>query len=59
MDRYQNTGGTNIVAQTTFAYDTLNRLTDLDHKQSSTTLVGAGCRGTLTGRAERAAGGVG
>ena len=40
IDRYQNTGGSNIVAQTTFAYDTANRLTDLDHKQSSTTLAG-------------------
>jgi RHS repeat-associated protein len=39
IDRYQNTGGTNIVAQTTFAYDDDSRLTDLDHKQSSTTLA--------------------
>jgi YD repeat-containing protein len=40
VDRYENTGGTNLVAQTTFAYDTANRLTDLDHKQGSTVLAG-------------------
>jgi hypothetical protein len=39
IDRYQNTGGSNIVAQTTFAYDDDSRLTDLDHKQNTTTLA--------------------
>jgi len=33
---YESTGTSNQVATTDFAYDTLNRLTDLDHKQGST-----------------------
>jgi RHS repeat-associated protein len=38
IDRYQNTGGTNIVAQTTFAYDSANRLTGIDHQRGGTNL---------------------
>lgn len=40
IDRYQNTGRTNIAAQTTFTYDSGNRLSTLNHKQGSTTLAG-------------------
>jgi YD repeat-containing protein len=39
LTRYQSTGTSNLVASTTFTYDTLNRLTDLDHKQNSTNLA--------------------
>jgi len=39
FNRYESTGTSNQVASTDFAYDTLNRLTDLDHKQGSTKLA--------------------
>jgi hypothetical protein len=39
FNRYESTGTSNQVATTDFAYDTLNRLTDLDHKQGGTTLA--------------------
>jgi RHS repeat-associated protein len=39
LTRYQSTGTSNLVASTTYTYDTLNRLTDLDHKQNSTNLA--------------------
>ncbi len=39
LTRYQSTGTSNLVATSTFTYDTLNRLTDLDHKQNSTNLA--------------------
>ena len=39
FNRYESTGTSNQVASTDFAYDTLNRLRDLDHKQGSTNLA--------------------
>lgn len=36
---YESTGTSNQVATTDFAYDSLNRLTDLDHKQGGTNLA--------------------
>jgi RHS repeat-associated protein len=39
LTRYQSTGTGTLVATSTYAYDTLNRLTDLDHKQNSTNLA--------------------
>ena len=36
FNRYESTGTSNPVATTDFAYDTLNRVTDLDHKQGIT-----------------------
>jgi YD repeat-containing protein len=39
LTRYQSTGTSNLVATSTFTYDTLNRLTDLDHKQNTTNLA--------------------
>ncbi len=38
IDRYQNTGRTNEVAQTSYSYDTGNRLTGIAHTQGSTNL---------------------
>lgn len=38
--RFQSTGTTNPVATTDFAYDTINRLSTLTHKQGSTTFTG-------------------
>jgi RHS repeat-associated protein len=40
LDRYQSTGTSNLVGTTTFAYDGLNRLAEMDHKQGATTLAG-------------------
>jgi hypothetical protein len=42
LNRYESTGTSNQVASTDFAYDTLNRLTDIDHKQGSTVLASYG-----------------
>ena len=39
FNRFESTGTSSQVASTDFAYDTLNRLTDLDHKQGSTNLA--------------------
>jgi RHS repeat-associated protein len=39
VTRYQSTGTGTLVATSTYAYDTRNRLTDLDHKQNSTNLA--------------------
>jgi hypothetical protein len=38
-NRYESTGTSNQVASTDFAYDTLNRMTDIDDKQGSTVLA--------------------
>ncbi|MDX1930784.1 MAG: RHS repeat-associated core domain-containing protein, partial [Pirellulaceae bacterium] len=40
VTRYQSTGTSNFVATTDYTYDTVNRLSGLTHKQSSTTLAG-------------------
>jgi RHS repeat-associated protein len=39
FNRYESTGTSNQVATTDFTYDSLNRLTDLDHKQGGTNLA--------------------
>ncbi len=39
FNRYESTGTSSQVASTDFTYDTLNRLTDIDHKQGSTVLA--------------------
>jgi RHS repeat-associated protein len=39
LTRYQSTSTSNLVATSTYTYDTLNRLTALDHKQNSTDLA--------------------
>ncbi|MDX1928383.1 MAG: RHS repeat-associated core domain-containing protein, partial [Pirellulaceae bacterium] len=40
LTRYQSTGTSNFVAATDYTYDTVNRLSGLTHKQSSTVLAG-------------------
>ena len=39
FNRYESTGTSSQVATTDFTYDSLNRLTDLDHKQGGTNLA--------------------
>ena len=39
IDRFQNTAGTNSVAQTAFTYNSIGLLTDIDHTQGSTVLA--------------------
>ena len=38
ISRYQSTGTSNLVASTSFSFDTANRLTNIVHAQGSTTL---------------------
>ncbi|MDX1930292.1 MAG: RHS repeat-associated core domain-containing protein, partial [Pirellulaceae bacterium] len=40
LTRYQSTGTSNFVAATDYTYDSVNRLSSLTHKQSSTVLAG-------------------
>jgi RHS repeat-associated protein len=40
IDRYQSVGTTAYVGTTVFAYDGMNRLIEMDHKQGSTLLAG-------------------
>jgi YD repeat-containing protein len=40
LTRYQSTSSSNLVGSTEYAYDTVNRLSSLTHKQNSTVLAG-------------------
>jgi RHS repeat-associated protein len=40
LTRYQSTGTSNLVGSTEYAYDSVNRLSSLTHKQGATTLAG-------------------